>query len=43
MRTARHLLRGVQPTETPSEHIPTRREAAREKFADALDALAVQS
>jgi hypothetical protein len=27
----------------PTEHIPTRREAAREKFAAALDALAIQS
>jgi acyl-CoA dehydrogenase len=40
---ARHLLRGVQPTDTPTEHIPTRRAAARDKFAAALDALAIQS
>jgi acyl-CoA dehydrogenase len=36
---ARQLLRGVEPVEGlwPSTHLPTRREAARERFADALE------
>lgn len=33
---ARRVLRGYRPSAVPSEHIPTRREAARERFADAL-------
>jgi acyl-CoA dehydrogenase len=33
---ARRILRGYTPTEVPTEHIPTRREAARRKFADYL-------
>ena len=36
---ARHALRRYQATEVPSEHVPTRREAARRKFADVLDAI----
>lgn len=35
---ARHLLRGYQPADPPSEHIPTRRAAARERYAAAIDA-----
>jgi acyl-CoA dehydrogenase len=36
---ARQILRGYEPPagEIPSEHIPTRREAARRKFADLLE------
>ena len=34
---ARHLLRDVQPVEVPTEHIPTRREAAMRRYADALE------
>jgi acyl-CoA dehydrogenase len=36
---ARQILRGYQPPSdgVPSEHVPTRREAARRKFADLLD------
>ncbi|MFB4312369.1 acyl-CoA dehydrogenase family protein [Actinomadura sp. GTD37] len=36
---ARQLLRGVEPVEGlwPSGHLPTRREAARERFAEALE------
>jgi acyl-CoA dehydrogenase len=36
---ARQLLRDVEPVEGlwPSGHLPTRREAARERFADALE------
>jgi acyl-CoA dehydrogenase len=36
---ARHLLRGYSAPETgvPSEHVPTRREAALRKFANVLE------
>jgi acyl-CoA dehydrogenase len=37
---ARQLLKGYQPTETPTEHIPTRAVEARQRFADMLDMLA---
>ncbi|MHB1584891.1 MAG: acyl-CoA dehydrogenase family protein [Acidimicrobiales bacterium] len=33
---ARRTLRGYRATDVPTEHIPTRREAARRKFADLL-------
>jgi acyl-CoA dehydrogenase len=38
---ARHILRGYAPAPggVPSEHVPTRREAARRRFADLLDAV----
>jgi len=38
---ARHLLRGYAPPAdgVPSEHLPTRREHARERFADLLEAV----
>jgi acyl-CoA dehydrogenase len=38
---ARHILRGYQPPpgEVPSEHVPTRREEARRKFAEVLEAV----
>ncbi|HET9105477.1 MAG TPA: acyl-CoA dehydrogenase family protein [Solirubrobacteraceae bacterium] len=38
---ARQVLRGFQapPDEVPSEHIPTRRQAARRQFAQALEAI----
>jgi len=38
---ARQILRGYEPPSghVPSEHIPTRREAARVKFAELLDAI----
>src|ERR687893_3045253 len=35
---ARRVLRGYEPHDVPSEHVPTRREAARERFADLLEA-----
>ena len=38
---ARRTLRGYQPREVPSEHIPTRAIGARERFADALEALSL--
>jgi acyl-CoA dehydrogenase len=40
---ARRVLRGYEPREVPTEHVPTRRAAAREKFAHLLDAVAVSS
>jgi acyl-CoA dehydrogenase len=38
---ARAILRGYQPPEDgiPSQHVPTRREAARAKFAHLLEAV----
>ena len=38
---ARHVLRGYEPPADgiPTEHVPTRREAARRKFADLLEAV----
>jgi acyl-CoA dehydrogenase len=33
---ARRALKGYTPSEIPTEHIPTRQEAARRKFADLL-------
>ncbi|MQA94877.1 MAG: acyl-CoA dehydrogenase [Streptosporangiales bacterium] len=35
---ARRILRGYEPAEVPSEHVPTRREAAKRKFAHILEA-----
>ncbi len=35
---ARQILKRYEPVEVPSEHIPTRRDAARVKFAALLDA-----
>ncbi|OAA27428.1 acyl-CoA dehydrogenase [Frankia sp. EI5c] len=35
---ARRILRGYTPREVPTEHVPTRAAAAREKFAAYLDA-----
>ena len=38
---ARQILRGYSPPpdDVPSEHVPTRRAAAREKFTEILEAL----
>jgi acyl-CoA dehydrogenase len=36
---ARQILRGYEPRPIPSEHIPTRREEARERFAHLLEAV----
>ena len=36
---ARRILRDYQPRDVPSEHIPTRRAAALEKFGQMLDSL----
>jgi acyl-CoA dehydrogenase len=40
---ARQVLKGYTPTDVPTEHIPTRREAAMAKFADLLDEAAVNA
>jgi acyl-CoA dehydrogenase len=40
---ARQILKQYRPATVPSEHVPTRRQAAEEKFADHLDQLAVSS
>jgi acyl-CoA dehydrogenase len=34
---ARQILKGYEPHDLPSEHVPTRREAAKKKFATLLD------
>jgi acyl-CoA dehydrogenase len=36
---ARKLLDGVEPVDVPTEHIPSRREAAQARFSDQLSAL----
>jgi acyl-CoA dehydrogenase len=36
---ARRILRDYEPHDVPTEHIPTRQQAAREKFGAALEAL----
>ncbi len=40
---ARQILKRYEPREVPTEHVPTRREAAIAKFADALDTVAVNN
>jgi acyl-CoA dehydrogenase len=34
---ARQILKGYKPVDVPTEHIPTRREAAKAKFAEYLE------
>jgi acyl-CoA dehydrogenase len=36
---ARQILRGYEPRETPTEHVPTRRAEAQRRFADLLEAV----
>ena len=36
---ARQILRAYEGREVPSEHVPTRREQARQRFADLLEAV----
>jgi acyl-CoA dehydrogenase len=38
---ARRILKGYEPHEIPSEHVPTRREAAIAKYGELLDTLAL--
>ncbi|MEU8136693.1 acyl-CoA dehydrogenase family protein [Streptodolium elevatio] len=40
---ARQVLRNYRPAEVPTEHVPTRREEARKKFAALLDAPEAQA
>ena len=40
---ARRILRGYTPVEVPTEHVPTRTEAARLKFAQYLDTAAANA
>jgi acyl-CoA dehydrogenase len=40
---ARQILKRYAPAEVPSEHVPTRRKAAEEKFAEYLDNVAVSA
>jgi acyl-CoA dehydrogenase len=40
---ARHALKNYEASEVPTDHIPTRRIAAREKFADMLEFLEADS
>jgi acyl-CoA dehydrogenase len=40
---ARHALKNYNASEVPSDHIPTRAAAAREKFADVLEFLEADS
>ena len=40
---ARQVLKRYRPSEPSIEHVPTRRAAAIEKFADSLDGLAVNT
>jgi acyl-CoA dehydrogenase len=40
---ARRILRGYQKRDVPTEHVPTRRAAAKEKFAWLLDSAAVSN
>jgi acyl-CoA dehydrogenase len=39
---ARRILRRYRPTTVPSEHVPTRREAAIRKFGDLLDTASLE-
>jgi acyl-CoA dehydrogenase len=43
MTVARRILRDHQGREVPTEHVPTRRAAAKEKFAWLLDSATVGS
>jgi acyl-CoA dehydrogenase len=36
---ARRILRGYEPHELPTDHVPSRRAAALERYGDALDEL----
>jgi acyl-CoA dehydrogenase len=40
---ARRILKGYAPVEVPTEHRPTRRRLAQEKFAEYLDTMAVNA
>ena len=40
---ARQVLKNYRPSEVPTEHVPTRRAAAMEKFADQLEGLSINA
>ena len=40
---ARRVLKGYEPHEVPTEHIPTRRAEAQRRFADLLESLTVDA
>jgi acyl-CoA dehydrogenase len=40
---ARNILKGYAPVEVPTEHRPTRRKLAQERFAEYLDTMAVNA
>ncbi|MFV0260215.1 MAG: acyl-CoA dehydrogenase family protein [Acidimicrobiales bacterium] len=40
---SRQVLKGYRPSEVPTEHVPTRRAAAIERFADHLDGLSINA
>jgi acyl-CoA dehydrogenase len=40
---ARRILKGYEPVDVPTEHIPTRRAAARERFANLLEQVAANA
>ena len=40
---ARQILKGYEPHDVPSDHVPTRRAAAIEKFADQLSTFELNS
>ena len=40
---ARQVLKGYRAADPPTEHVPTRRAAALEKFAEHLDALSINN
>jgi hypothetical protein len=40
---ARRILKGYAPVEVPTEHRPTRRKHAQQKFAEYLDTMAVNA
>jgi acyl-CoA dehydrogenase len=42
LTVARHALKGVDPREVPTEHIPTRKAAAEAKFAEMLELFAAE-
>ncbi len=42
-RSRAPLLKGYAPVEVPTEHVPTRRKLAQEKFAEYLDTMAVNA
>lgn len=42
MTVAHEVRKGYRPVEVPTEHVPARREAARCKFAELLDDVALK-